>query len=199
MKALGTANRTRSVLNWCWVLQRLAHYNLYDIVLWDLQLFQFHFVGERSARKEPPLTGWFHSFRSMQPSLHVVHCVCAADHKFEVFASGEAQTELRFMPRVGRWLRNIQSLRATLLLYHVDWRCQAVDRELVSAPQLIIALCKRTFRKRRGGKGFSRHERILLHTCKCSNVSLACHLQGGKMRKKASLCQRSAAFIMDGP
>lgn len=183
MKALGTANRTRSVLNWCWVLQRLAHYNLYDIVLWDLQLFQFHFVGERSARKEPPLTGWFHSFRSMQPSLHVVHCVCAADHKFEVFASGEAQTELRFIPRVGRWLRNIQSLCATLLLYHVDWWCQAVDRELVSAPQLIIALCKRTFRKRRDEKGFNRNERIFLYTVQMLKCLPGLPLKRGKNAK----------------
>lgn len=58
----GPAQRTSSVLNWCWVLQRLAHYNLYNIVLWDLQLFQLHFVSERSARKEPPLTARFHSF-----------------------------------------------------------------------------------------------------------------------------------------
>lgn len=163
MKDLGTANRTRSVLNWCWILQRLAHYNLYNIVLWDLQLFQFHFVSERSARKEPPLTSWFHSFRSMQPSLHVVHCVCAADHKLEVFASGEAQTELRFMPRIGRRLRNIQSLYVALFLYHVDWWCQAIDWKLVSIPQFIIALCECTFRKGRNEKGFSLNECIFLY------------------------------------
>lgn len=163
MKDLGTANRTRSVLNWCWILQRLAHYNLYDIVLWDLQLFQFHFVGERSARKEPSLTSWFHSFRSMQPSLHVVHRVCAADHKLEVFASGEAQTELRFIPRIGWWLRNIQSLYVALFLYHVDWWCQAIDWKLVSIPQFIIALCECTFRKRRNEKGFSLNECIFLY------------------------------------
>jgi len=182
MKDLGTANRTRSVLNWCWVLQRLAHYNLYDIVLWDLQLFQSHFVSERSARKEPPLTSWFHSFRSMQSSLHVVHCVCAADHKFEVFASGEAQTELRFIPRIGRWLRNIQSLYVALFLYHVDWWCQAIDWKLVSIPQFIIALCKCTFRKRRNEKGFNLNECIFLYI-----VQMLKHLPGLPLKREKNV------------
>lgn len=134
------ANRTSSVLDWCRVLQRLAHYNLYDIVLWDLQLLQLHFVSERSAGKEPPLTTRLHSFRCVEPPLHVVHCVCAADPKFEVSASGEAQTQLTFIPRIGRWLRNIQSLYVALFFYHVDWWCQAVDGELVSVSQFIVAL-----------------------------------------------------------
>lgn len=143
------ADRASSVLHRGWILQRLAHYNLHNIVLWDLQLLQLHFVGERSSREEPPLTAGFHPFCCLQPSLHVEYRVCAAYHKFEVFASGKAQTELRFISRVGWWLGNVQSLYVTLFLYHVDWWCQAIDWKLVSISQFIVALCKCTFRKRR--------------------------------------------------
>lgn len=146
---LRTSQEDPSVLNWCWGLRRLAHYNLYDIVLWDLQLLQLHSVGERSAREEPPLATRLHSFCRTQPPLHVVHSVCAADHKFEVFACGEAQTELTFIARIRRWLGNIQSLYVALFLDHVDGWGQAVDRKLIPVSQFIIALCKCTFRKRR--------------------------------------------------
>lgn len=73
--------------------------------------------------------------------------VCAAHHELEVFACGEAQTELRLMSGIGRWLRDIQSLYVTLFLYHVDRWCQAIDWQLVSVPQLIVALCQCTCRE----------------------------------------------------
>lgn len=171
---LGTSQQDQSVLNWCWVLQRLAHYNLYNIVLWDLKLFQLHFVGERSARKEPSLATWFHSFCCMQPPLHVVYSVCAADHKFEVFACGKAQTELTFISRIRWWLRNIQSLYVALFLYHVDWWCQAVDWKLISVAQFIIALCECTFTKRRYEQEFHLNEHIFIYTLQ--NAQTSCQL-----------------------
>lgn len=146
----GTGQRASSVLHWCWVLQRLADDNLDHIVFWDLELLQLHFVSQRPARKEPALAARLHSFCSMQPPLHVVDRVCAAHHEFEVFACGQAQTELTFISGIRGWLRDVQSLQVALFFYHVDWWGQAIYWKLVPISQLIVALCQRTCTKRRG-------------------------------------------------
>lgn len=55
------------------------------------------------------------------------------------------------MPRVGRWVGDVQSLQVALLLDHVDGRSEAVDGELVPVAQFIVTLCKSTLRGKRTG------------------------------------------------
>lgn len=121
-----------------------VHDDLDDKVLLDLGVLEARLVCEELAGEEPALVGDVDVLLSLELLLQLPNGVGHAGAQPQVFPCRQPHLELELLLGSDGGLGAVAGLVVAALRDQVDGRGQAVHRQLVTVPQLVVTFCQST-------------------------------------------------------